>query len=58
VAAATVDAMREGALEVIRGGEQRRDLIATNRNDPASVDRTLAARKSELERAVREHRSL
>lgn len=58
VAAATVAGMREGALEVIRGGTERRDLIAANRHDPASVDRKLAVRKNEVERAVREHRSL
>lgn len=58
VAAETVAGMAEGALDVIFGGSERRALIAANRNDPAVVDQTIAARKSELERLAREHASL
>ncbi len=58
VAEATVEAMLDGSLTVVRGGQQRRDMIATNRQDPASVDRMLAERKPLLERAVEAHSSL
>ncbi len=37
---------------VVRGGQQRRDLNATNRQDPSTVDRMLAERKRLLENAV------
>lgn len=52
VADATVEAVLDGSLTVVRGGQQRRDMIATNREDPASVDRMLAERKPLLEKAV------
>lgn len=58
VAAAVVDAMIDGRISVIRGGETRSRMIATNRDDPAAVDRLLAERKSALEEAVAEHSSL
>jgi uncharacterized oxidoreductase len=45
VADATVEAILDGSLTVVRGGQQRRDMIATNREDPSSVDRMLAERK-------------
>ncbi len=52
VADATVEAILDGSLTVVRGGQQRRDMIATNRQDPSSVDRMLAERKPLLEKAV------
>jgi len=58
VADATVSAILDGSLTVVRGGQQRRDMIATNRDDPASVDRMLAERKPLLEKAVEAHSSL
>ncbi|MET3951031.1 SDR family NAD(P)-dependent oxidoreductase [Arthrobacter sp. UYEF36] len=58
VAAATVAGMEEGALTVVRGGGTRSAMIALNREDPAAVDRTLFARKADLEEAVAEHSSI
>lgn len=58
VADATVAAILDGSLTLVRGGQQRRDMIATNRTDPASVDRMLADRKPLLEKAVEAHSSL
>jgi short-subunit dehydrogenase len=58
VADATVEAIRNGSLNVIRGGQQRSDMIATNREDPASVDRMLGERKALLETAVEGHSSM
>ena len=58
VADATVDAIRNGSLNVIRGGQQRSDMIATNREDPASVDQMLGERKALLESAVEGHSSM
>jgi len=58
VADATISAMLDGSLTVVRGGQQRRDMIAMNRQDPASVDQLLAERKSLLEKAVETHSSL
>ncbi len=58
VADATVEAILDGSLTVVRGGQQRRDMIATNREDPSSVDRMLAERKPLLEKAVEAHSSL
>jgi uncharacterized oxidoreductase len=58
VAEATVEAILDGSLTVVRGGQQRRDMIAANREDPASVDRMLAERKPLLEKAVEAHSSL
>jgi len=58
VAEATVEAILDGSLTVVRGGQRRRDMIATNREDPASVDRMLAERKPLLEKSVEGHSSL
>ncbi|GAA2502709.1 SDR family NAD(P)-dependent oxidoreductase [Terrabacter carboxydivorans] len=58
VANATIDAILDGSLTLVRGGEQRRDMIAANLKDPAAVDRMLAERKPLLERAVESHSSL
>lgn len=56
VAAATVAAMVEGSLTVVRGGESRAQMIDLNRN--AAVDRFLAGRKPALEQAVAGHSGL
>jgi len=58
VATATVAGMVDGSLTVVRGGERRRQMIDASRTDPASVDRQLAERKAELEKAVAGHSSL
>jgi len=58
VAEAVVEAMIDGRISVIRGGETRAQMIAMNRDDPASVDRMLAERKDALEEAVAGHSSL
>lgn len=58
VAEAVVEAMINGRFSVIRGGEVRSRMIAMNRDDPASVDKMLAARKDALEEAVAGHSSL
>ena len=58
VANATIEAILDGSLTLVRGGQQRRDMIATNRKDPAAVDRMLAERKPLLEKAVEAHSSL
>ncbi len=55
VAAATVDAILDGSLTIVRGGQQRRDMIAANRADPSSVDWMFAERKPLLEKAVQAH---
>ena len=58
VADATVKAIRDGSLTVVRGGQRRREMIAANRQDPAAVDRMLAERKPLLEKAVQAHSSI
>lgn len=58
VAQAVLEAMIDGRISVTRGGETRAQMIAMNRDDPASVDRMLAARKDALEEAVAGHSSL
>lgn len=58
VADATIEAIVDGSLTVVRGGQQRRDMITANREDPSSVDRMLAERKTLLEKAVHAHSSI
>jgi short-subunit dehydrogenase len=58
VAAAIVDALKDGKREVIRGGEPRLALIATNRAQPEVVDERFRGMKTALEAAVSEHRSI
>lgn len=58
VAAAVLEAMRDDRISLVRGGEERADMIAANREDPAAVDEMLAARKDALEHAVSSHSSL
>lgn len=58
VAKAVLEGIKNGDLNVIRGGETRSQMIALNHDDPAAVDRMLSERKSELEKAVAGHTSL
>lgn len=58
VAGAIIEAMRDGRLSLVRGGQERSRMIAANREDPAAVDEMLAERKGALEAAVSGHSSL
>ena len=58
VAAAVLDGIAQGQTSIVRGGPDRTAMINANRQDPDAVDRTLAARKPALERAVASHSSL
>ncbi|MFZ1428508.1 MAG: SDR family NAD(P)-dependent oxidoreductase [Geminicoccaceae bacterium] len=61
-AAAVADAIVAGieadALEVIRGGEARAQMIALNRDNPAAVDERFLGLKPALEEAVKDHAAL
>lgn len=54
VAAASLTAIAEGQIRVLRGGPQRTAMIAADRQDPTGLDVKLAARKDALAEAVRE----
>ena len=56
--APAVARMEQDALTVVRGGAARTAMITLNRERPATVDRTLLARKGALEEAVAGHSSL
>jgi short-subunit dehydrogenase len=58
VAAAIVDALKNGKREVVRGGEARLALIVANRDDPEAVDDRFRSMKAAFEAAVSEHRSM
>jgi hypothetical protein len=58
VADALIGGIEEGALEVIRGGETRAKMIATNRDDPAAIDERFLTMKPALEEAVSGHSAL
>ncbi len=58
VAAAIVDGIEAGAMEVVRGGEARAKMIALNRDDPAALDERFLGLKPALEAAVRNHAAL
>ncbi|MEW5249606.1 SDR family NAD(P)-dependent oxidoreductase [Microbulbifer sp. 2201CG32-9] len=58
VAEAIVAGMEEDALTVIRGGEQRQEMIALNRTDPAKLDERFAGLKDTLADAVKDHTAL
>jgi len=58
VAAAIVEGIEKGAFEVIRGGEARAQMIALNRENPATVDEQLLKLKPALEEAVKDHSAL
>lgn len=58
VADAVVEGMEKDALEVIRGGEMRAQMIALNRNNPSAVDERFLSMKDNLEQAVKDHAAL
>lgn len=58
VAAAIVEAIAANALEVIRGAETRKQMIALNHSNPAAVDERMLDLKPALEVAVQDHRAL
>lgn len=58
VAIAIVEGIEAGALEVIRGGEARLQMVALNRSDPAAVDERFRATKDALALAVKDHSAL
>lgn len=58
VANALIEGIKANSLEVIRGGETRAKMIATNRDDPAAIDERFLTMKSALEEAVSGHSAL
>ncbi|HEY1560083.1 MAG TPA: SDR family oxidoreductase [Caulobacteraceae bacterium] len=58
VAAAIVDGIETGAIEVVRGGETRRQMVMLNRTDPQAVDRRFGELKDRLAEAVKDHSAL
>ncbi|MFC3678307.1 SDR family NAD(P)-dependent oxidoreductase [Ferrovibrio xuzhouensis] len=58
VAEAIVDGIATDAFEVIRGGEARAKMIATNRENPAALDERFLGLKPALAEAVRGHSAL
>lgn len=58
VANALIEGIEANLLEVIRGGEARAKMIATNRDDPAAIDERFLTMKSALEEAVSGHSAL
>ncbi|TXH33099.1 MAG: SDR family NAD(P)-dependent oxidoreductase [Rhodospirillaceae bacterium] len=58
VADAIVDGIMVDAFDVIRGGEARAQMVALNREDPASVDERFLGLKPALEDAVKDHNAL
>jgi short-subunit dehydrogenase len=58
VAAAIVEAMEANALEVIRGDEARKQMVALNQSNPAAVDERMVGLKPALEEAVQDHSAL
>jgi len=58
VANALIEGIEVDSFEVIRGGEARAKMIATNRDDPAAIDERFLTMKSALEEAVSGHSAL
>ena len=58
VAAAIVEGIERGAMEVVRGGENRAKMVALNREDPGALDERFLGMKPALEAAVRDHEAL
>ena len=58
VAAATLAAIADDSLVVLRGGEKQAQTVALNRENPAALDAALAGLKPDLEAAVASHSSL
>jgi len=58
VAAAVLDAIASGALQVVRGDKDRLAMVDLNKTDPAAVDAALGKQKDALEDAARDHSAL
>lgn len=58
VADALLEGIENRSFEVIRGGEARAQMIAVNRDNPASIDERFLTMKSALEDAVSGHSAL
>jgi len=58
VSGAIVEGMEQEAINVIRGGETRAQMIAANRENPAAVDERFLGLKAQLEAAVSDHSAL
>jgi NAD(P)-dependent dehydrogenase (short-subunit alcohol dehydrogenase family) len=58
VAEAVVSALQAGAIEVIRGDENRAQMVELNWADPERLDERFALLKPDLEEAVKDHRAL
>lgn len=58
VAAATIAAIEEGALDVVRGGPERLEMIRRNREDPGAVDTALVSAKPVIHQESRNHFAL
>lgn len=58
VADAIVGGIEDDAIEVVRGGEMRAQMVALNRVDPLAVDARFLALKAALEESVQDHSAL
>ncbi len=58
VADAILGGIEDDALEVVRGGEARAQMIALNRDEPGAVDDRFLGMKPALEQAVKDHSAL
>ncbi len=58
VAEAIVAGIEQGAIEIVRGGETRAQMIALNRENPLALDERFGGLKPALEEAVRNHSAL
>lgn len=58
VAAAIVAGIEADAFEIVRGGEARAKMVATNRDSPETLDERFAGIKPALADAVRDHSAL
>jgi uncharacterized oxidoreductase len=55
---AIVAGIRSDAIQIVRGGEARRQMIELDRTNAAELDRRLGAQKDGMEKAVENHESL
>jgi short-subunit dehydrogenase len=58
VAKAIIQGMETNALEVIRGDDIRKQMIALNQTHPAAIDERMMELKAALEEAVQDHSAL
>ncbi|NIJ35121.1 SDR family NAD(P)-dependent oxidoreductase [Sphingomonas oligoaromativorans] len=58
VAAHVIEAIRSGAIEVVRGDKERLAMVALNKADPATVDAAFVKQKDAIEAAARDHSAL